>query len=343
MTDTIHDLDIRETGLLLRQRKISVPELIRYFLDRANKLEPKIGAFSRLDNKHALKKANSLQSELDRGIDRGPLHGIPVSLKGNIDVGGWNTASNSHIMTQRTPSTDASIVSNLKRAGIVEFGHTTLHELAFGGPAWDTPDDPARNPWDPWRFTGGSSSGSGAAVAAGLTTAAIGTDTVGSIRLPAAMCGIVGLKPTFGRVPTEGIVPLSYSLDHCGPMASSVEDCFQLLKAMTSSEVLQSEYDEFVQLKSLSGIKIGFIDHFYEKDSEVSSDVHRSMERSREIWNALGAEIVQTSLSSLEVYSSCSMTIMLSEALAIFEKDLQDRPYDFGEITRDRLALASFF
>ncbi len=341
MSKELHDHSIAEIGNLLRRREISAPELTEHYLKRIHDHESDLGVYSIVTSDIARSQARKAQEEMEKGLDLGPLHGIPIALKDNIDTAGTSTVCNSFVLAGRVPRRDASVSTELRRAGAIQLGKATLHEFAFGGPAWDTPDKPARNPWAQGRFTGGSSSGSAAAVAGGLAMAAVGTDTVGSIRLPSALSGVVGFKPTYERVSNDGIVPLSYSLDHCGPIAGSVEDCIHAFRAMAPQKSTGVTVAAGTQV--LSGLRVGYIRHFYEEDCGVTADVARIMEQSADAWRRHGAELVDVQLSSLDVYSACCMTIMLSEALAIHEADLKTRFLEFGEIVRDRLALASFF
>ncbi len=345
MADNQPHLSIAEAGRLLRNGAISAPELTQDYLRRIAEVDPQIGAFSRVTADQALRQAQQAQTEFERGLDRGPLHGIPIALKDNIDTAAVATGANSHVLTGRIPVRDAAIVTRLGRAGAVPLGKTTLHEFAFGGPAWDLPDAPARNPWDRSRFTGGSSSGSAAALAADMAMAAVGTDTVGSIRLPAALSGIVGLKPSFGRLPTDGIVPLAYSLDHCGPMARTVADCRALWQGLSRTSALRNYAPSGSRqhVPDLAGLRVGYVSQFHTEDAETSPDVASAIENTKQLWRDMGATVSEIRLSSLSRYAACCMTIMLCEALAIHEDNLAAVPEKFGAILRDRLALATFF
>ncbi len=225
-------LTLCEVADLLRGGRVSPVELTEACLLRIERLNPTLNAFIRVTADSAREQARLAERELRAGDWRGPLHGIPVALKDLVDVAGVPTTAASALFADNVPRHDAAIVARLREAGAVLLGKLNLHEFAYGGSGVISCFGPVRNPWAPDRITGGSSSGSAAAVAAGLCYAAIGTDTAGSIRLPAACCGIVGFKPTFGAVSTRGVVPLSWSYDHVGPMARTVRDAAVLFNAI---------------------------------------------------------------------------------------------------------------
>lgn len=230
----------------------------------------------------ALSEARTAEAEIGRGEWRGPLHGIPIALKDLIDTAGVRTTSASALHANRVPEQDAEIVRRLRRAGAVIVGKTNLHEFAYGGSSLISQFGEIHNPWDSSRIAGGSSGGSAAAIPAGMAYAAIGTDTAGSIREPAALCGCVGLKPTYGRVPSRGVIPLSTSLDHVGPLAASVEDAAIILQAVAGYDPLDSSSAEVPVMDYVSAAKEGAKTlrvgiprgYFFENlDSEVSSSI----------------------------------------------------------------------
>jgi len=226
------DLTITELGAAYRARQLSPVEATQACLARIAARDPELRAFLTVTAQLALAQARTATDELAAGRDRGPLHGVPVALKDLIDTAGIATTGASAVLADRIPSTDAPVVERLYAAGAVLLGKLNLHEMAYGGSgvigAWPA----ARNPRDPAHITGGSSSGSAAAVAAGMCFAALGSDTSGSIRLPAALCGIVGLMPSYGLVPLRGVIPLSSSYDHVGPMTRTVRDAALVLQAI---------------------------------------------------------------------------------------------------------------
>jgi aspartyl-tRNA(Asn)/glutamyl-tRNA(Gln) amidotransferase subunit A len=231
---------IEEVARLYHKRKVSPVEVTKLMLARIDQLNPKVNAYITVTADFALAQAKKAESELfaPRGRkghrDRGPLHGIPISLKDNIYTKGIRTTAGSKILKDFIPQQDAAVWARLREAGAILLGKTNLHEFAYGVTTNNPHYGPTRNPWDLARIPGGSSGGSAAAVAAGLCYGSIGTDTGGSIRIPAALCGIVGLKPHYRRVSTDGVVPLSASLDHVGPLARSVVDAALILDAVAS-------------------------------------------------------------------------------------------------------------
>jgi aspartyl-tRNA(Asn)/glutamyl-tRNA(Gln) amidotransferase subunit A len=225
-------LSIAETSELLRKREISPVELTKECLGQIGKLNPTLNAFITVTADSALAQARTAENEIGRGHWRGPLHGIPLALKDLIDTAGVCTTAASAVFKDRIPAEDAEVVRQLKNAGAVFLGKNNLHEFAYGGSSMISYYGEVRNPWNPAHIAGGSSGGSAAAVAAGLCYGAIGTDTAGSVREPAALCGIVGLKPTYGRVSVRGVIPLSASLDHVGPIARTVADAALMLQVI---------------------------------------------------------------------------------------------------------------
>jgi aspartyl-tRNA(Asn)/glutamyl-tRNA(Gln) amidotransferase subunit A len=223
---------IRELSDQIRRNQLSPVELTQYCLSRIEKLNPLLNAFITVNDESALRVAREAEAEIQKGNWRGPLHGIPIGLKDLIDTAGLRTTAASALHKDRIPTEDAEVVTQLKAAGAILIGKQNLHEFAYGGSSIISYFGPVRNPWNPDHIAGGSSGGSAAAVAAEMCCAAIGTDTGGSIREPASLCGVVGLKPTFGRVSARGVIPLSPSLDHVGPIARTVADAAVVLQAI---------------------------------------------------------------------------------------------------------------
>lgn len=231
-TDDLSFFSISQLSELLRTRKISPVEVTRASLERISKLNPGLNAYITVTADLAIKAAQEAESEIQRNHWRGPLHGIPIALKDLFDTAGVRTTAASALFKDRVPDQDAEVVRRLKAAGAVLLGKTNMHEFAYGGTSLVTYFGGVHNPWQREHIAGGSSGGSAAAVAAGLCYGALGSDTAGSIRQPAAYCGIIGLKPTYGLVSTRGVIPLSWSLDHVGPMARTVADTALLLQAI---------------------------------------------------------------------------------------------------------------
>jgi aspartyl-tRNA(Asn)/glutamyl-tRNA(Gln) amidotransferase subunit A len=228
----VSQLGLSEASQLVRSKKVSPVELTRECLSRIERLNPKLNAFITVTADSALAEARQAEAEIQRDRWRGPLHGIPIALKDLIDTAGVRTTAASGLFKDRVPTQDAEIVRRLKAAGAVFLGKLNLHEFAYGGSSAISYFAPVRNPWDSGHSPGGSSGGSAAAVAAQLCYAAIGSDTGGSVRQPAGYCGIVGLKPTYGRVSTSGVIPLSWSQDHLGPMTRTATDAALMLQVI---------------------------------------------------------------------------------------------------------------
>ena len=225
-------LTITEVAASLRAKRFSPVELTKACLERIESIDGKLHSFITVTAALALEQARQAERALYSGNDRGLLHGIPIALKDLYATKGIRTTCHSAVLENWIPDHDATATAKLAEAGTILLGKLGMHEFAFGGPSVDAPFPAVRNPWNTAHVTGGSSSGSGAALAAGLCYGALGSDTGGSIRNPAAHCSIVGIKPTYGRVSRHGVVPLSWSLDHAGPMARSVEDCAIMLQAL---------------------------------------------------------------------------------------------------------------
>src|SRR5260370_21900279 len=232
---------IAEASALVRSRKLSPVDLTQECLETIERLNPTLNAFITITGESALQEAQQAEEEIAHGDWRGPLKEIPIGLKDLIDTAGIRTTAGSAVFRDRIPTEDADIVKQLKAAGAVFVGKQNLHEFAYGGSSLISHFGPPRNPVNPEFITGGSSGGSAAAVASGMCYGAIGTDTAGSVREPAALCGIVGLKPTYGLISTPGIIPLSHSLNHAGPITRTVEDAAILLDAVTEPPTQRRE------------------------------------------------------------------------------------------------------
>ncbi|HEY1660614.1 MAG TPA: amidase [Candidatus Sulfotelmatobacter sp.] len=246
---------ITETAPRLRRKELSPLELTRDCLERIEKLNPALNAFITVTAESALEEARQAEHEIMRGQWRGPLHGVPIALKDLIDTAGVPTTAGSALDRDRLLTEDAEVVRRLRRAGAVILGKNNLHEFAYGGSSLVSFFGDVHNPRNPSCIAGGSSGGSAAAVAAGLCYASIGTDTAGSIRLPAALCGCVGLKPTYGRVSARGVIPLSWSLDHVGPLTACVSDAAIMLRAIAGYDALEGSSPDVPVEDYVSGLK----------------------------------------------------------------------------------------
>ncbi len=340
-------LTIAEASALIRRRELSPVELVRSRLDRIERLDGKLNSFIRVLGDQALAAARSAEAEIAAGHWRGPLHGVPIGLKDIYETKGIPTTGHSKVLIDHVPQQDAASVRRLTDAGAIVLGKLATHEFAFGGPSFDLPWPPARNPWDISRFTGGSSSGTGAAVAAGLVLGGTGSDTGGSIRGPAAFCGLAGLKPSYGRISRAGILPLAFSLDHAGPMAWTAEDCAIMLQAMAghdpadpaSADRPVPDYRAALVGES-KGLRIGLIRHFYETDNPANEATRQGIAAAVKVLEDLGCSVREVRLSPLADWVACGVLIMLTEAYAIHQPTLRERFTDYGEAFRDRLALA---
>lgn len=348
MSTDLTQLSIAQAAKLIAQRELSPVELTQACIARTEALDAQLNAFVTFTPELALTAARVAETEIAAGHHRGPLHGIPVGLKDIYDTAGVATTAHSRLLRQRVPTEDAFTVQQLKAAGAVITGKLGTFEFAIGGPSFDLFVPPARNPWDPTRTTGGSSSGSGAAVAAGMVLGATGSDTGGSIRSPSALCGLAGIKPTYGLLSRRGILPLSQSLDHAGPMCWTVQDTALMLQAMAGHDPLDpacaavAPVDFSARIgQSVRGKTIGVIRHFHEKDHVASPSVLAAIDQAISVYRDLGCEVREVTLPPLADFAAVGILIMLSEAFAIHEADLRATPEMYGEICRDRISLGA--
>lgn len=284
--DDLAALTLAEASARIRSRAVTPTQLVEACLARIQVYNPKVNAFITVLREQALKQARELEAEQQAGKFRGPLHGIPIALKDNIDTAGIRTTAASAVFDDRVPTEDAPVVTRLKSAGAIFIGKTNLHEFAFGGTSATSYYGPVRNPWALERNPGGSSGGSAAAVATDLCFGALGTDTGGSIRTPASYCSTVGLKPTYGLVPIRGIVPLTLSLDHCGPLTKTVEDAALILNVLagydrldiTSVEHAKEDYASAIK-QPIAGLRLGIprAPFFDMVDADVASAVDEAI------------------------------------------------------------------
>ncbi len=294
---------ISELAARLRRRDISPVEITQRCLDRIEKLNPALNAFITVMAESARAQAQRAEDEILAGEWRGALHGVPVALKDLIDTAGVRTTAASALYKDRVPEQDAEVVRRLRLAGAVIIGKNNLHEFAYGGSSLVSYFGDVHNPWDVARIAGGSSGGSAAAVVAGMAYAAIGTDTAGSIREPAALCGCVGLKPTYGRVASLGVIPLSSSLDHVGPMAVSVEDAAIVLQAVAGYDAEDIASGDVPVVDYVSGlregvksVRVGVVrEYFFD---ELDAEVGAAVEQAVRVLASLGAEVKDVRLGN---------------------------------------------
>ena len=337
-------LSLAETAELIRAKKLSPVELAKALLAHIERHEPTLHAFVTLTPDIALREARAAEAEIAAGRWRGPFHGMPYALKDIVDVAGLPTTGHSKILVDNIAQTDARVTAQLRAAGGVLLGKLSTHEFAVGGPSFDLPWPPARNPWRPDHFPGGSSSGSGAGLAAGFFPAAIGTDTGGSIRNPASMCGIVGMKPTYGRVSRRGVFPLAFSLDHVGPMTRTVRDNALMLQVIAghdaadpgSADVAVPDYTLELE-RGVKGLRIGVIRHFYTQDVAADPEQVAQIDGAAALLARQGAEVREITLPALADFSACGQIILAAESYAVHERWLKQRPGDYGARARERL------
>jgi aspartyl-tRNA(Asn)/glutamyl-tRNA(Gln) amidotransferase subunit A len=340
---------IATAARLIASRQLSPVELTQSCLARIEALDGRLNSFLLVRAEAALAEAAAAEADIARGDYRGPLHGIPIAHKDIVETAGIRTTAHSKLLRDFVPQRDATVVQRLAAAGAILLGKTATHEFAMGGPSFDLPWPPARNPWNTDHFTGGSSSGTGAAVAAGLILGGSGSDTGGSIRLPAAYCGVTGMKPSYGRVSRHGVLPLAYSLDHVGPLAWSAEDCAILLQAMAghdpadpaSAAVAVPDYRAALR-PDLRGMRIGVVRHFFESDYHIDTEAQSAIDAALATMRGLGAELREIRLSPLQDYGACGWLILIGESWAVHEKVMRERFLDYGRMMRNRVVLGAF-
>ncbi len=325
---------ILKTAQLLRARKVSSMELTQSALQHIGRLNGKLNAFLTVTEERAVERALKADDELARGTDRGPLHGIPIAVKDVFVTKGVRTTCGSKLFADHVPDHDAAVVERLEAAGAVLMGKTNMHELAYGITSNNPHFGPVRNPWDTARVPGGSSGGSGAAVAAGLVFMAMGSDTGGSIRIPASFCGTVGLKPTSGRVSRYGVLPLDFSLDHMGPLTRTVRDAAVTLEAIagydpqddSSSHRPVQPYLPPAGVR-LDGVRVGLPENFY--FDRVDPAVDGAVRRMAQTAESLGARVEPVRVPDIAKVNVVGRVILLAEASALMERHLTRRR-DFG-------------
>lgn len=339
MTNEIAGMTLSELAPLIQARKVSPVEVTRAVLDRIERFDPILNAYITVDAEGALKAARAAQRQIAAGKYLGPLHGIPISLKDLFDAKGLRTTAGSKIMADRIAEQDAPSVAGLRAAGAVILGKTNLHEFAFGSTTQNPHYGGTRNPYDLSRIPGGSSGGSAAAVAADLCIASTGTDTGGSIRTPSALCGTVGLKPTYGRVSLRGIVPLAWSLDHAGPIAKCVQDAALLLAAMAGPDPLDptsagEKVPSFTRTLrgGVKGLKIGMDPAFC--FSAVDEEISGAVENALKLLEKRGARILEVKIPSIELAVIAESVIITAEAASFHETFLRSRAGDYGPDVR---------
>lgn len=332
-----YELSLSQASALIASGDLTPSALTESVLQRIQDVEPRVNAFVTVTADAALRQAADATDQISHGHRHGPLHGIPLAVKDLIDTAGVPTTSSSRLREDRVPDQDATVVSMLSAAGMITIGKTHTHEFAYGGVTPTT-----RNPWDLGRVTGGSSGGSAAAVSYGGAPAAIGTDTAGSIRIPASLCGVVGLKPTYGSISRVGIAPLSWSLDHVGPLTRSVTDAALVLTAMTAYDPAdpgsrQREPSDFTEGidDGIAGLRVGIPTNYFTE--RVDHETARTVQEAVEALADQGASVVPVEIPHAEHLGTVITGIMMPEASTYHRRTLQESPELYTDEVRGLL------
>jgi aspartyl-tRNA(Asn)/glutamyl-tRNA(Gln) amidotransferase subunit A len=335
MSRELTALTLSEAAALIRKRDLSPVELTRAHLERIETINPALNCFITITADSAIQRARQAEDAIRRGEIWGPLHGLPVALKDLFETRGVPTTAGSKLFENFIPQTDAAVVEKLQAAGAIILGKLNMHEIALGVTNTTSNFGPCRNPWALERVPGGSSGGSAAALAAGLCLGAFGTDTGGSIRIPASLCGIVGLKPTYGRVSLRGVIPLSWNLDHVGPMARNVTDVAMLLGVIAGydpqdpSSLLPPEKDDFTRIKGeVSGWRIAMADDDYFNQAET--EVLQVVNQAAGVFERLGARVHRVEFPDARLAAQANLLMVQNDAAAFHQQRLQEQPADFG-------------
>lgn len=346
-------MSLSETVARVRRKEISPVELVRAALDRMAELNPKLTAFITVLADQALDQARRAEEAIAQGRagSLGPLAGVPVGVKDIIRTAGVRTTCGSRLLADYVPDEDATVVRRLRSAGAIMVGKTNTHEFAFGATGVNPHYGASRNPWDPKCVSGGSSGGSAVAVATGMVFAALGTDTGGSIRIPAAACGAVGLKPTYGRISKHGIFPLSWSLDHAGPITRTVRDAALLLQILAGPDPLDAstavrpvpDYSKALDhaaTESLKGLKLGVPRSWLE--TRIEAGVRARFEDAVKTLADLGADVVETDYPPADPMMLANRLLALAEAAAYHAPFLKDRAHLYGADVRARFEMGQY-
>ncbi len=349
-TSDLTTLGIAEAGRLMARGALTSTALTEAFLARIEAVDGSLNSYVTVTADLALNAARQADMEMKGGLRRGPMHGIPIGLKDIYETAGVKTTGHSHLKIDYVPAIDAETVRRLKAGGAVILGKLGTHEFANGAMTSDQPFPPVRNPWNTALQPGGSSSGSGAAIAAALCMGAMGSDTGGSIRNPAGYCATAGIKPTYGLVSRCGIFPLSFSLDTAGPMAWTTEDCALMLDALAghdpndqaSARAPKVDYGAAAQ-RPIKGMRIALARSWYEgPNGKLSDDMAAGMEEAVRVMRDLGATVDEVIFPDIRDYHICGRVIITTEAHAIHRRDVIERPEKFGYTTRRRFQLGAF-
>jgi aspartyl-tRNA(Asn)/glutamyl-tRNA(Gln) amidotransferase subunit A len=341
------DLSIAELASGIKQKKISPVALTRAYLERIEKLNSKVNAFVLVAAESALAEAKAAEAEIQKGAYRGPLHGIPIAHKDLYSTKGMRTTGGSKVLANYVPEQDSTVVAQWRKAGVILLGKLNTHEFAYGPTNDSSCFGPARNPWDTACFSGGSSGGSGAAVALGMCAGATGSDTGGSIRIPSAACGVTGIKPTYGRGSRAGILPLCWTMDHPGPMVRTVRDAALLLQPIAAKDSRDRATadrptpDYVAGLEAgVKGLKIGVPNRYFYTDA--SDEVEQAVRAALKVFEGLGAKLVEIELADIEQAATAALLIYLAEATAYHDDWLNEKSSLFTDQVRTFLELGNF-
>ncbi len=340
---------IADLARMIGRKEVSPVEVVQAYLERIAALDRTLRAYITVCADTALAAARSAEGELVAGRVAGPLHGVPIGLKDLFETKGLRTTAGSRILADHVPAKDATAVERLRLAGAIILGKLNMHEFAYGAEGWNETFGDARNPWDAQvpRISGGSSSGSGVAVAAGLCPGALGSDTGGSIRSPSALCGITGLKPTYGRVSRAGVIPLAWSMDHVGPMARTAADCALVLQAIaghdpadeTTSALPLPDYAASLT-GEVKGLRVGLLRGFFV--DFCLPDVVAAVDGAAKTFESLGARIEEVTVPSASHVGAAFFAILASESLAYHASWLRTRGHEYSADVRTRLRRGAF-
>jgi aspartyl-tRNA(Asn)/glutamyl-tRNA(Gln) amidotransferase subunit A len=339
-------LTLSEAAAMISRGELSSVELTGAHLQRIEALNPSLNCFITVTPEIALQQASEAEEAILHGGYRGPLHGIPIALKDLYETRGVRTTAGSKFFADCVPTEDGFVVQKLNEAGTVSLGKLNMHEIALGVTSNNPHYGACRNPWDEQRIPGGSSGGSGAALAAGLCMASMGSDTGGSIRIPASLCGVVGFKPTYGRVSLRGVIPLSWSLDHAGPMARCVKDVALLLQAVAGYDAadpasLDVPVDNYTSLleAGVRGWRVALAEDEYFRTADAS--VLEAVQSAARVFVAAGAQVEQVEVPDARQAAQANLLTILSEAAAFHKERLESRMEDFGADISQRLQLGA--
>ncbi|MEX2159159.1 MAG: amidase [Dehalococcoidia bacterium] len=328
-------LSLDELSRRIAAKDVSPVEATEASLARIEQLNPTLNAFITVMAEQAMAAARAAADEIAAGKRRGPLHGVPVGVKDLCATKGVRTTAGSKILAESVPDEDSALIEKLREAGAVVVGKTHLHEFAFGATGINPHFGPCHNPWDTSRITGGSSSGSAVSVASGMCYAAIGSDTGGSVRIPASLCGLTGIKPTYGRVSVRGTLPLSWSLDHLGPMARSARDCALVLAAIAGYDAqdelsVDAPVDDYAAKidGGIAGLRVGVVTNAF---ADVQPDVASNVRAAIDVLAQLGAQVREIELPQVQELWGATSAILVSEAAAYHKENFEQRPADIGD------------